>query len=259
MSDRSLCLDQPLDAAGNALDGADVTPGRDRQFILRQPRDRVENENVTHVAGRTDVALESADGRVHVADVARETHRGAEVSEWRPNVTDVILCPQVAGELALARLHVADRAGVGLRQEGGSERVGVDVRDVPEGCLQAEQGRPVDEHVGEAAVPIIFHRVAREANRAGVSARDVQRVGEPIGAELLLDVARDAQGADLPGDLRGISHREAEMQMAGRVDEAAERAGKIDREILGGVAGGDLAGDRGHSDGADAVGVDARS
>ena len=46
--------------------------------------------------------------------------------------------------------------------------------------------------------------------------------------------------------------------MAGRVDEAAERARQVDGQFLGGVSGRDLARDRGHPDRADAVGVDAR-
>ena len=200
-ADRTLGLDQPLDAAGDALDVPDAAAGRDREFVLREPRDLVEDENVAHVAGCADVALEATDGRVDITHVARKAHRGAEEAERRADVTDVVLRPQVSGELALARLDVADRAGIGLGQERGGEGVGTHIADVSEVGLQAEQGGAVDEDVGKVSVAVLRGRVAREADRTRVGAGDVERVDEPVGAEGLLDVAGDAQGVDLPGDL----------------------------------------------------------
>ena len=96
------------------------------------------------------------------------------------------------GELALARLDVADRAGVGLGQERGGEGVGTHIADVSEVGLQAEQGGAVDEDVGKVSVAVLRGRVAREADRTRVGAGDVERVDEPVGAEGLLDVAGDA-------------------------------------------------------------------
>ena len=203
VSDRPRRLEEPLDAAGDALDVPDTVAGRDGQFVLRHARDLVEDEDVADVAGGANVALEPTDGRVHTAYVTGEAHRRAEEAERRPDITDVVLRPQVPGELAHSRLDLADRALVCFGQERGGERVGAHLGDVAVVGPEAEERGAVHEHVGKASFAHdrfgyridveIVRRIAREADRARVGSGDVESVCESVdAAKLLLDVTRDA-------------------------------------------------------------------